>query len=182
MSIPRVALEAVLDDLRAKRDTLLANLAAFDSCITTLEQLYPMEVRALTPNKIAPSQGIRVRLEHHGPTATCDTPQEALALAEGLRKGTPSNLPTMVEALEQAAAEAKHNRVNLIKRAQELREGSLYSSLATQTGLMLRQGKLHMGDDLIVRLIKDGKIVGLPALTKEEESGSKHVHPQYQTN
>ena len=74
----------------------------------------------------------------------------------------------LTEAIEQAALEARHDRIALVARALELRPGTGKGSAQTMVSTMLRSGRLKNGDDLVIRLVRDGKIQGLPPIGADE--------------
>ena len=74
----------------------------------------------------------------------------------------------LTEAIEQAALEARHDRIALLARALELRPGTGKGSAQTMVSTMLRSGRLKNGDDLVIRLVRDGKIQGLPPIGADE--------------
>ena len=74
----------------------------------------------------------------------------------------------LTEAIEQAALEARHDRIALVARALELRPGTGKGSAQTMVSTMLRAGRLKNGDDLVIRLVRDGKIQGLPPIDADE--------------
>ena len=74
----------------------------------------------------------------------------------------------LTEAIEAAALEAKHNQISMVERVLELRHGTLRNSAVSMIGALLRKGRLHKGDDLIVRLVKDGEIQNLPPMRQDD--------------
>ena len=74
----------------------------------------------------------------------------------------------LTEAIEQAALEARHDRIALVARALELRPGTGKGSAQAMVSTMLRSGRLKNGDDLVIRLVRDGKIQGLPPIGADE--------------
>ena len=74
----------------------------------------------------------------------------------------------LTEAIEAAALEARHDQIALVARVMALRPGTIQASAATMVSKFLREGRVKKGDDLIIRLVKDGKIQNLPPMRQDD--------------
>jgi hypothetical protein len=72
------------------------------------------------------------------------------------------------EAVDAAAFEARHDQIALVARVMALRPGTIQASAATMVNKFLREGRVKKGDDLIIRLVKDGKIQNLPPMRQDD--------------
>jgi hypothetical protein len=105
MAVDKAALDALMDDLRQNRATLLANLEVLDSAIACLEQLYrlPRAIPAFSQPK-HPAAASEQRTP--APAAEGDTAGK-LPPAFNLRLGKPS-LPALIcQALAEGPANTK---------------------------------------------------------------------------
>lgn len=84
--------------------------------------------------------------------------------------GSPRFGVGLVDAVKTAAAEARWNQIEMVGRVLQIRPGTKPNSAQTQIYLMLRERRLHKGDDLVIRNVVDGRIQNLdaamPALLK----------------
>jgi hypothetical protein len=73
----------------------------------------------------------------------------------------------LTEAIIRAASAGIYNQIALIDGVMEMRPGTTRPSAVSMISSMLLKGRLHKGDDLIVRNVKDGRVQGLPPISAE---------------
>lgn len=147
--IDRQYYDAVLADLKENRKLLISNLTELNQAIETIERLYAKPAKPLSDPPARRERVIR---------APKPDP-------EGIAEPTEPKGPRMlglVEAIQAAAAENKWDQPHLAHRAVALRPDTLITSAQSQICALLKDGRLHKGEDLIIRNVKDGKIQGLP--------------------
>lgn len=162
------ALEKVLVDLKTNREKLISNLTEFNRTIEFLETLYGQQKSAtivedkpaaITINQKSCACGCGNKIEN--PTSNVQK------YIQGHNNKKPQARLSIAESILTAAGESKHNQINLISRASQLScEGTVVVQIAVVD--MLKKGYIHKGDDLIIRNVKDGKILGLPDLSPSE--------------
>lgn len=189
MSVNREHYDAVLNDLRANRNALAGNLSELNTVIDVLERFYNQPVKTLV-QPVCPKTAAGGVL-NSAPEITPSAPPvnltatitkiisndeftlDATRAAENVSHG--SFLVGLTETIDRAAAEACHDQIHLVKRVQELRPGTLTTSAQSLIVTLLRKNRLHKGEDLIIRPVANGKVVGLPNVSQD----AVHSHGRY---
>ena len=183
--INRIHYDAVLKDLRENYDILKGNLEELETALRVLERLYAKPVKSL---KAAPAQEVatdtvRAPLHLHGA-------HEEIVITEPVRVPADSREFTLDVAKQEsrlrtcgftsrledvicmAAGEMRHNQIELARRVMVLRPDTTYPSVSSGVSRMLAKGKLHKGEDLIIRNVMDGRVQGLPPVSAD----ASHSH------
>lgn len=158
--IKREHYDAVLADLIKNRNILVSNLQEINGAITTLQRLYGEDkvvVKALTP---VPA------------TTPPSAPVEPALDPDPIKPPT-----TFDEAMDIVFREGAREQESLIGRIAEIFPIATITSIRAYVNAQLRNGTLHKGDDLKIRRVVDGKVVGLPPLG-DDKSGLK-TFPKY---
>lgn len=203
MSLPTKHLEAVLADLRANRKTLVDNLTELDHAIEVLEKLYthPLEKLTALPKRAPTLRTVTVEeiprnleeveeivLEEAAPVAESPTlvplPYEERIPAVINHRGdlgatTAADL-SIAETVRKAVAEGRYDQTRLSRRVVELRPATSLVSAQQAVYTLLSRRELKKGDDLLIRLVKDGRVMDLPPLTSEERLSASR-YPQYES-
>ena len=85
--------------------------------------------------------------------------QKITASSKGLTERTGIGLN---DAIYQAAEEGIYDQSHLIARVLKIRPGTTYPTASAQVSSLLKDSRLHKGEDLIIRPVKNGKIQNLP--------------------
>jgi len=162
--IDRTHYDAVLKDLRENYDTLKGNLEEMETAIRVLERLYAKPAKSLKA-VLAPVKEVTPNV------VPADSDEFTLGAAK--RNEAPTQKLTgtfeigLTEAIIRAASAGIYNQIALIDGVMEMRPGTTRPSAVSMISSMLLKGRLHKGDDLIVRNVKDGRVQGLPPISAE---------------
>jgi hypothetical protein len=170
--IDRTHYDAVLNDLRENYDTLKGNLEEMETAIRVLERLYAKPAKSLKV-VLAPVKEVTPNV------VPADSDEFTLGAAK--RNEAPTQKLTrtfeigLTEAIIRAAFAGIYDQCKLIDCVMEMRPGTTRPSVMSMVSTMLSNGRLHKGDDLIVRNVKDGRVQGLPAVSAD----AAHSHRSF---
>jgi hypothetical protein len=163
--IDRTHYDAVLKDLRENHDILKGNLEEMETAIRVLNRMYAKPPKSL---KEVTTGTVRI---------SADSGEFTLAAAKHAVHPFEIGL---TEAIVRAATLGIYTQSKLIDCVMEMRPGTTRPSALSMVNMMLSKQRLHKGEDLIIRNVKDGKVRGIP-LTSTDAVKSQIDFGSYRT-